>query len=50
LVYNDLIVQTVRERVEFIAPIKLFPGEKEMEALAMGGVRVLEGLEEAKDY
>ncbi len=50
LVYNDLIVQTVRERVEFIAPIKLFPGEKEMEALAMGGVRVLEGLEEAQDY
>ncbi len=50
LVYNDLIVQSIRERVEFIAPIKLFPGEKEMEALSMGGVRVLEGLEQAKEY
>jgi len=26
------------------------PAEKEMEALSMGGVRVLEGLEEALEY
>lgn len=50
LVYNDVIVNTIRERVEFIAPLKLYPGEKEMEALSMGGVRVLKGLEEAMEY
>lgn len=50
LVYNDYIVQQIRSRVEFIAPIKLFPGEREMEALCQGGLRVLNGLEEAMDY
>ncbi|NLK49448.1 MAG: butyrate kinase [Candidatus Cloacimonetes bacterium] len=50
LVYNEMIVETIRERVGFIAPIMLYPGEKEMEALSMGGVRVLKGLEEAMDY
>jgi len=50
LVYNDYIVQQIRSRVEFIAPIKLYPGEREMEALCQGGLRVLNGLEEAQDY
>lgn len=50
LVYNDLIVQTISDRIKFIAPIELFPGEKEMEALCQGGIRVLKGLEEAKIY
>ncbi len=50
LVYNEMIVKSISDRVEFIAPIELFPGEKEMEALCQGGVRVLKGLEEAKVY
>jgi len=50
LVYNEYIVQQIRSRVEFIAPIKLYPGEREMEALCQGGLRVLNGLEEAMDY
>ncbi|MCB5246960.1 MAG: butyrate kinase [Candidatus Cloacimonetes bacterium] len=50
LVYNDYIVQQISSRVEFIAPIKLYPGEREMEALCQGGLRVLNGLEEAREY
>ncbi len=50
LVYNDYIVDKIRDRVGFIAPLHLYPGEKEMEALCMGGARVLAGLEEAKEY
>ena len=50
LVYNAHIVDAIRERVEFIAPLYLYPGEKEMEALCQGGVRVLSGLETAQDY
>ncbi|MDP2173439.1 MAG: butyrate kinase [Candidatus Cloacimonadaceae bacterium] len=50
LVYNKLVVDEIRKRTEFIAPLHLFPGEKEMEALCMGAVRVLSGLEEAKEY
>jgi butyrate kinase len=40
----------ITERVQFIAPIHLFPGEFEMEALAQGVARVLAGEEEAKIY
>lgn len=50
LVYNAHIVDAIKDRVDFIAPLFLYPGEKEMEALCMGGVRVLSGLEEAKEY
>ena len=50
LVYNEYIVNTIRQRTQFIAPLYLYPGEKEMEALSQGGVRVLKGLEEAQEY
>ena len=50
LVYNDFIVDHVTERTSFIAKVHLYPGEKEMEALCQGGIRVLSGLEEALDY
>ncbi len=50
LVYNERVVVAIKERVDFIAPVHIFPGEKEMEALCMGAVRVLRGEEEARDY
>jgi butyrate kinase len=50
LVYNALIVDEIKARTGFIAPIHLYPGEKEMEALCQGGIRVLSGLEEAMEY
>ena len=37
----------IRERVSFIAPVYLFPGEGEMEALNEGAKRVMDHLEEA---
>ena len=40
----------VRGRVSFIAPVHILPGENEMEELAFGGLRVLRGEEEAKQY
>jgi butyrate kinase len=36
--------------VEWIAPVKVYPGEEEMKALALGALRVLKGQEEAKEY
>lgn len=50
LIYNHRIVDYITEHVGFIAPIHLYPGEKEMEALCQGAVRVLKGLDEAKNY
>lgn len=43
-------VQLIRERVEFIAPVKLYPGENEMESLMAGVWRYLNGEEEAQIY
>ena len=47
---SERFVGWVRQRVEFIAGIIVFPGEFEMEALAAGAWRVLSGREEAKTY
>ncbi|MDO4474077.1 MAG: butyrate kinase [Eubacteriales bacterium] len=48
--YSDLMTGMIRERVEFIAPVEVYPGEFEMDALASGAIRVLEGREEPKSY
>jgi butyrate kinase len=50
LVYNPDLVKHIEDRVSFIAKLHIYPGEKEMEALSQGAVRVMKGLEEARDY
>jgi len=50
LAYSERFVGYLRERVSFIAPIYLYPGENEMEALAEGTFRYLNGEEKAKIY
>ena len=50
LSFNEYIVEQIKSRIQFLAPIYLYPGEKEMEALAQGGLRVLRGIEEAQEY
>jgi len=50
LAYNKLTVELIKERVQFIAPVLVYPGEDEMEALALGALRVLQGEEAAKKY
>ncbi len=44
------LVGWIKERVEFIAPVKVYPGEMEMKAMAQGALRVLRGQEEVKEY
>jgi butyrate kinase len=46
----DFFVKLIQQRIRFIAPIQVYPGEDEMEALAEGVYRVLEGEEEAREY
>ncbi len=48
--HSEILTGWVKERVEFIAPVIIYPGEDEMIALAEGGLRVLRGEEEAKHY
>lgn len=50
LAYGKELVQWITEAVEFIAKVYVYPGEDEMKALAEGGLRVLQGKEEAKRY
>jgi butyrate kinase len=48
--FSERFVNLVKTRVEFIAPVLLFPGEQEMRALALGGLRVLRKKEKAREY
>ena len=50
MAYGKPMVDLIREKVEFIAPIIVYPGEDEMLALAQGAIRVLNGEEEVKEY
>jgi len=47
---SDMLVAWIVERVEWIAPVMIYPGEDEMLAMAQGALRVLRGEEEARDY
>lgn len=50
LAHWSRLVDLIRERVEFIAPISLYPGENELDSLAAGAYRALVGAETARDY
>lgn len=50
IAYSKRFVQWVKERVDFLALLLVFPGEFEMEALAEGAVRIFNGEEIAKIY
>jgi butyrate kinase len=43
-------VQRLEQKLSWIAPVIVIPGELEMEALAEGAGRVLMGLEEAREF
>ncbi len=47
---SQRLTDAITRKVKFIAPVLVFPGEDEMEALTRGALRVLSGEEKAKDY
>lgn len=50
IAYGKPVTDYIREMVGFIAPVKVYPGEDEMRALAMNGLMVLRGEMQAKNY
>lgn len=50
MAHSDYIVSELRRRIGFLAPVYTFPGEDEMEALALNALAVLQGKREAKVY
>lgn len=50
IAYSRMFTDMVKKHVEWIAPVIVYPGENEMESLALGGLRVLRGQEEAREF
>ena len=50
IAYDKYVVAKLKERCEWIAPFTVYPGEDELLALVQGGLRVLNGEEEAGKY
>lgn len=50
IAHNPFLVDYVKEMVGFIAPVKVYPGEDEMRALAMNGLMVIRGELTGKTY
>lgn len=50
IAYNAWVIDELKKACEWIAPFTVYPGEDELLALVQGGLRVLNGEEEAKVY
>ena len=50
MVHNKELVQRITDSCSWIAEVTAYPGEFELEAMAAGAIRVLDGEEEAKHY
>lgn len=50
LAYSNRFTGAIKQRVGLIAPVKVYPGEDELRALAEGALRVLRGQEKALEY
>ncbi len=48
--YNDYCINKLKEYIAFIAPVYVFPGEDEMEALAFNALGALRGKLNCKEY
>ncbi|MCK5004646.1 MAG: butyrate kinase, partial [Candidatus Aminicenantes bacterium] len=48
LAFDKDLMAMIRNRVKFIAPVIILPGEDELAALSNGGLRVLRGEEKPK--
>ncbi|MBR1593566.1 MAG: butyrate kinase [Alloprevotella sp.] len=47
---SEYITHRLRKRISFLAPVYCYPGEDEMQALALNALDVLKGKREAKRY
>ena len=50
IAYSEMITTWIKERVSFIADVKIYAGEDEMSALAQGALRVLREEEKPQRY
>ncbi len=50
IAYGEVTQQALKEQIQWIAPVTVYPGEDELLALTQGALRVLKGEEEARTY
>lgn len=50
IAYSQLVVSQIKERVSFLAPVFVYPGEDEMEALALNALGALSGELPVREY
>lgn len=50
IAHSESFTDLIKHRVQFMAPVKIYPGENELKALVQGALRVLRKEEEAKIY
>ena len=50
IAHNPLMVQSITEKVSFLAPVIVYPGEDEMGALARNGLAAMRGEIEIQNY
>lgn len=50
MAYSSMLTRAIEERVTFIAPVAIIPGENELEALSLGAYRLLTGQEKASVF
>ncbi len=48
--YSNYLVERLRRRIDFMAPVAVYPGENEMDSLAYNALQVLRGKVEVKTY
>jgi len=50
IAHNEILVNKIKDRTGWIAPVVVYPGEEEMKALAQAVIRVIDGIEKVKIY
>lgn len=50
MAYSDYVISHLSERIRFLAPLHIYPGEDELEALALNALGALRGELEIKEY
>ncbi|MCD6441279.1 MAG: butyrate kinase [Candidatus Marinimicrobia bacterium] len=50
LAHSERVVDSIRKRIAFLGEISVYPGENELESLAAGGFRAVDGQQEVRVY
>lgn len=50
MAYDKQWMEAIENQVKFLAPVHIYPGEDELEALALSGLRVMRGEQEVQEY